>query len=114
MKLRMMTANRLTDGAVVYLAANGGWTEFLYEGRIAETDAEAERLSAPAQKAVEDRCVIGPYLIEIIDDCGFVRPARLREAIRAEGPTVGGAPAGPAMGVSPTRQSILEPELVRL
>lgn len=88
MTLRMMTANRLSDGSVVYLATDGGWTGLLYEGRIAETDAEAERLAAMAERAVEDRCVIGPYLIEIIDDDGSVRPVRLREEIRAEGPTV--------------------------
>ena len=36
----VVTANRLTDGIVVYLAKDGGWTEELGRARIASTEDE--------------------------------------------------------------------------
>ena len=41
-----------------------------------------------ADQAVADCQVIGPYLIDIADDDGAVRPLHYREAIRSKGPTV--------------------------
>lgn len=83
---QMITANRLTDGIVVYLGADGTWHEEIAEASAAETDeaaAELERIAAADEAACR---VVGPYLMEI-DGAGH-RPARLRESIRAVGPTV--------------------------
>lgn len=85
-KRQVITANRLTDGIVVYLAPDGAWREAIGEARIAESaeeTAELERIGAADEAACR---VVGPYLMEI--DAAGHRPARLRESIRAIGPTV--------------------------
>jgi len=87
MTLKVATANRLGDGLVVYLAADGSWSERLAEGRIADEAAQAE-LEARAQAAAVAHVVVAPYLIEVRDEDGVVRPVRYREEIRSRGPTV--------------------------
>ena len=82
-----MTANRLDDGLVVYL--NGaGWSECIDDARIAGDDAAADRLLARAEGPGQAVRVVDPYLIEVTREGAVPRPVRLREAIRARGPTV--------------------------
>ena len=38
----VVTANRLTDGIVVYLAPDGGWVEDIARARIAATENETK------------------------------------------------------------------------
>lgn len=85
--LRVLTANRLSDGAVVYLGANG-WSEWIEAARVATDDAAAADLEACGARAVAEREVVDPYLIEVTPASGGFAPARLRERIRAAGPTV--------------------------
>lgn len=92
MTLRLATANRLTDGAAVYLTAIGRWTEFLRDGDIARDDDAAARLLAVAERGFAADEVVGPYLIEMTDHDGVVMPSRLRETIRAAGPTIAALP----------------------
>ena len=84
----VMSANRLSDGRVIYLG-NDGWTLDFDAARIIRGEDEALAAEAAGAQAVKDRLVVEPYLIEIetIDD-GF-QPARLRERIRHLGPTTG-------------------------
>jgi hypothetical protein len=93
MTQRIITANRLIDGAVVYLAADGGWTTTMADGRVAEDDAAAT-LMAVAERAVAGRLVVAPYLIDVVAEDGTVRPVRYREVIRATGPSVAFGPSG--------------------
>ena len=88
MSLRVVTANRLGDGAVVYLSGDGDWSEWIAAARVGADDVEAERLMAAAQRAVEEPAVVEPYLIEVAVEGETVRPLRYREVIRATGPTV--------------------------
>ncbi len=85
---RVVTANRLTDGAVVYLTARGGWSESIADGRIAGGEFETKDLMAWADRSVERNEVVGPYpmAIELAD--GRNRASGMREIIRAGGPTV--------------------------
>ncbi|MHA1517974.1 MAG: DUF2849 domain-containing protein [Alphaproteobacteria bacterium] len=80
----VVTANRLDDGIVVYLAPGGAWTEDIAEAERAETDDEVKSLQAIAQVAERDRIVISvyPMPIEVKDD-GTVDPISVRERIRA-------------------------------
>jgi len=39
----VVTANRLTDGIVVYLATDGSWTEDIAHARRAETEMRSRR-----------------------------------------------------------------------
>ena len=85
---RALTANRLDDGLVVFLAADGAWSRRLDDARLAD-DGEAEAALATAgEKAVAECRVVGPYLMEIDAANGRKRPLRLRERVRAYGPTV--------------------------
>ena len=80
----VVTANRLTDGVVVYLAPNGVWTEDIAEAARGETDEDIKALEADAESGVRDRLVIGAYPMPIaLRDDGSVDPISVRERIRA-------------------------------
>ncbi|MFQ5953602.1 MAG: DUF2849 domain-containing protein [Kiloniellales bacterium] len=89
MTLKVVTANRLRDGLVVFLAEGDGWSLSLTDARVADEPEEAEAIMAVAEQAAVDRIVVGPYLIDVTADNGTVRPVRYRERIRASGgPTI--------------------------
>lgn len=89
-----VTANRLDDGIVVFLAdggeadGTGAWAERPAAAAIAGDAAAAAALLAVAERAVAARLIVAPYLIEMTETAGGPRPASLRERIRAAGPTV--------------------------
>ena len=84
---RIVTANRLDDGLVVYL--NGaGWSERIDDAGVAGDDAAAGRLLARAEGPGQAVRVVDPYLIEVTREGAVPRPVSHREAIRARGPTV--------------------------
>lgn len=83
----VITANRLTDGAVVYRRANGGWSARLDEAAIVTTAAAARELLTAAD--ADGRRAVGAYIAPVVlAPDGAVRPGNLRELIRAGGPTV--------------------------
>lgn len=81
-------ANRLNDGLVVFLTADGVWSEKIADAAVVGTAADKERLTAVAAAAVASCQVIDPLPIEVTVNNGLIVPVRLRERIRAEGPTV--------------------------
>ena len=83
MPYKVLTANRLTDGLVLYLAPDG-WTQNIDSAQRAETDDQAAVLEDKGKLAAAANEVADPYLIDMDDD----GPDRWREAIRASGPTV--------------------------
>ena len=87
MTLKVMTANRLREGDVVYLTARGGWSEWLEDAEAVSGAAGEARLETLAERAVGNRLVIGPYLMNVSDEDGRPRPLSTREKIRAKGPT---------------------------
>jgi sulfite reductase (NADPH) hemoprotein beta-component len=94
-KGHMVTANRLRDGAVVFLASGRRWTTRVGEGHVAETEAHATQLLQTAEAMPTE--VVGPYLIEVAAEDGGWSPTRYRERIRAHGPSVD-TPANPPAG----------------
>ena len=82
----IVTANRLSDGAVVYLAAEGRWTPCLERALVVAADAVAPLL-AMAERAVADRLVVAPYEFPVVAGPQGIRPTQMREVIRAAGPT---------------------------
>ena len=89
----MIVANRLTDGRVVFLGEGSCWVESIEDGLIFDSEPSRDELLARAERAAEAGIVVDPYVIDIVIEGGRRRPARLREAIRAFGPTVA-RPAG--------------------
>ncbi len=90
MKLEIVSANRLTDGRVVYLARGDAWSESIIDGRTAGTQEESAALLAEAERAVEAGIVVSPYLVSMADDGGAFAPLHFRERIRLFGPKNGG------------------------
>jgi len=88
MTLKVVTANRLGDGEVVYLAAAGAWSAWLEDAEAVETPDGEDALLSHAQQAVETRMVVGPYAMAVTRDRGRLRPTSQREVIRAMGPSV--------------------------
>lgn len=82
----VITGNRLQDGAVVWRNAAGNWSPQFIEAAIYHSkDRLAEGLNAARLDEAEGR-IIGVYEAEL-DENG-AQPLRLRERIRAGGPTV--------------------------
>ena len=79
----VVTANRLTDGTVVYLAPDGEWTEEIADARVAETEEETKALEAEAEQAERDRRVVSFYSMPVALKDGAVDPLSVRERIRA-------------------------------
>ncbi|MEM9733740.1 MAG: DUF2849 domain-containing protein [Pseudomonadota bacterium] len=82
------TANRLLDGEVVWLSANGQWVESVEAAWAIQTADEKERAEAMAAKADADSHVVEPYTIDVAVSGGSVWPTKNREVIRAKGPTI--------------------------
>ncbi|MCM5559268.1 DUF2849 domain-containing protein [Pleomorphomonas sp. JP5] len=84
----ILTANRLSDGDVVYRAASGTWVADI---DAAEVIDDAERRTAAEAAALGDvsaSLVVEVATIAVSVADGHVVPKRLRERIRAFGPTV--------------------------
>jgi len=83
----VVTANRVTDGAVVYRGPDGGWTTKLDAAAVA-TDATRARAMI-AEATADDLRAVGPYIAPVeLTDKGERRPGNLRELIRLSGPTI--------------------------
>ncbi len=96
MATQVVSANRLDTGRVVYLAPSGQWVGALSEAEVAKDKVNAEDLLQRAESAVIESRIVGPYLIDVTAASAAPRPQRLRELIRATGPTVHPATSTPA------------------
>lgn len=85
---KVVTANRLSDGLVVYLDAAGSWSDSIEQARVARDEAAGAALLAEAGRPEQATRVVAPYLIEVVEDGGRLRPGSYREVIRARGPSV--------------------------
>jgi hypothetical protein len=84
---QIVTANRLTDGAVIFLSQDGTWTTILSEATIAGEPTAAEALLAIGERDAAAARVVGPYLVAVDVAEGLAVPTALRERIRAGGLT---------------------------
>jgi hypothetical protein len=83
----VVTANRVSDGAVVYRRADGGWTTDLDRAAVTTDAARARELITAA--TADDLRAVGPYIAPVkLTADGDVRPGNLRELIRLSGPTI--------------------------
>ena len=101
MAATVVTANRLLDGAVVYMAPGGRWSARLDAALVDADGSGGDAMLALAERAVADGIVVGPYPIAVEADARGVRPRHIKEAIRAHGPTVRFGPGRPARGRPP-------------
>lgn len=85
--MKVITANRLLNGDVVWLGEHGTWVERVTLARVYDgKEAVAEGL-ALGQEAERNQEVVGVYDMAVTLEDGVIVPVRLRERIRAAGPT---------------------------
>ena len=86
--MKILTANRLVDGDVVFLTSENDWSIDINDACIASDLPEAARLEAIGTKADADAHVIGCYLVDIVVNNDRIEATHYREIMRAKGPTV--------------------------
>ena len=84
---RAITANRLLDGVVVYLTAARTWSPRVADADVIPTDAEQAAALAQIAAAGARAPVVDVAAIDVANEHDAA-PTRLRERIRAVGPTV--------------------------
>jgi hypothetical protein len=88
----MVTANRTSDGIVIYRTAQQDWSADLADAAIVRTSDEAKALLAEAN--ADDVGAVGAYIAPVdVNDGGAIRPGNLREHIRSKGLTIDLLPA---------------------
>ena len=85
---QVLTANRLIDGEVVYLSPGDAWVVDLDAAAIFSTKAEGETALAKGVHAEENQQVVHAYLFDVVAAAAPLKPVKMREIIRAAGPTV--------------------------
>ena len=88
--MKVVTANRLSDGRVIYAGVDNQPVERLDQASALD-DAAAEIVLA--EVAARPDVFVNPYLVEVQDRAPSGRD-RLKERIRAAGPTVVHSVAG--------------------
>ncbi len=83
--MKVITANALTDGRVIYLGANNQWVEKLSMAKALSNEDADDALLLAKKRTLE---VADIYLIEVGDDLQTSGREALRESIRAAGPTI--------------------------
>ncbi len=85
-ELQVVTANRLSDGIVVFLDDAGQWTSRLDRAAVARDGRGGEILLERGR--AEQASVVDPLLIAVVEhENGAIEPLSLREKIRASGLT---------------------------
>jgi hypothetical protein len=93
---RVLSANRLRDGIIVYLGPHEDWVTGIDDAALFTTEAASEAATARARHALAANEIVDPIMVEVTQDGDERRATTLRNAIRALGPTVnfkGSAPA---------------------
>lgn len=85
---KVLTANRLSDGIAVWLDADGAWNERLQDALVARHAEAVAALEEIGKRDFSLNHVVDVNLVEVVEENGRLWPLRLRERIRAAGPTV--------------------------
>jgi len=90
---QVVIASRLSDGRVVFLSKGSGppsvtWVSLLSGAEVAGDENRSAEILSLGEADAEDRHeVVDPYLIDVEEEGGELRPTKYREAIRCLGPT---------------------------
>jgi hypothetical protein len=103
--MKIITANRLRDGRVIYLGENGMAVDSLGLARLFDDQAA---LAALERVSASPAVFVNPYTVEVeVPEGGnsglcLLRPSgrdRLKETIRSDGPTVGNSLRTPLVAI---------------
>ena len=82
----VVTANRTSDGVVIWRTGSNGWSTELADAAIVRTADDARALLSEA--VGDDLGAIGAYIAPVELKDGKVVPGNLRENIRVKGLTI--------------------------
>ncbi len=85
---QVLTANRLSDGRVVFLTAAGDWSQNFGDAQITADDESAAEMRRAGQQAESACLVVDSYLVNLQEGKTGLQPNSVRERIRADGPSV--------------------------
>jgi hypothetical protein len=85
---QIVTANLLVDGDAVFRAADGSWQRRVDAAAVIDDKAAADAALAAANADIDAAIVIDVAIIDVTVEDRRIVPVRLRERIRAYGPTV--------------------------
>ena len=95
---KIVTANTLATGHVVFLAADGQWIEVLAAAATFDDAHEVEDALAAAQRDVVRGLIVDPFVVEKGAEVNGRPAMTLRDTIRAFGPTIAYLPQGAGQG----------------
>jgi len=82
---KVLTANALLDGDVIYMTDAGLWTRDLADAALLEDEADAEILLIEASQQHDS--VVGAYLVDAKPGPNGPEPSHFREEFRRTGPS---------------------------
>nr|WP_298798234.1 DUF2849 domain-containing protein [uncultured Acetobacter sp.] len=83
----VITANRLLDGRIVWLASDGQWQPLIQDAKIYPNSAIEDALKVCNARAQEE-ALVGIYGVQVTLTASGPQPVTSRERIRAAGPSV--------------------------
>lgn len=87
--MQVVSANRLSDGRVVYLDSQGNWVEALAGAALLASEIEIKAGLEQAQAAVAANKVVDAFAVPVQQGADGLHALSLRNAIRELGPTIG-------------------------
>ncbi len=92
--LKVISANDLADGTVVYAKAEGSWTRAIAEAKTFASEAEIDAGLILAKADEKRDLIVDPFAADVqLTEDGKLEAVSLRNAIRAKGPTIAFLPA---------------------
>ncbi len=85
---QVLSANRLSDGAVVFLAPDESWAERIGAAQVFEGKAALAMALERGQAAMAHNVVVDAAPVDVEITPRGPLPTHIRERIRAAGPTV--------------------------
>lgn len=82
---KVLTANDLLEGDVIYMTADGTWVRAHEQAELIEDETIAEMRMLTAQ-GQQDR-IVGPYLADATMGPNGPEPTHFREVFRTKGPS---------------------------
>ncbi|ACB95877.1 DUF2849 domain-containing protein [Beijerinckia indica] len=89
---QVISANRLTDGHVVYLGTDGAWLDNIAAAHVYPDGEAAAAGLEQARADVKKALILDPFLVEVATQAPDVTALKMRDKIRAKGPTINYAP----------------------
>lgn len=82
---KIVTANDLREGDVVYLTESDDWSRDHHDAELIEDEAHADIRLIHAEQ--QGKIVVGAYLADATDGPNGPEPVHFREAFRSRGPS---------------------------